>query len=120
MVNTLLTLVTKAPYGKEDAFAGLRYALSQIAAGVAEKSDTVLMEDGVYNALKGQQSEAIGMPSNCEATQDLLDMEGKVFCVRDDLTERELSEEHILDGIEYITRDGLPGLIQEYDVIVTY
>lgn len=120
MINSILTLICKAPYGREDSFAGLRFALSQIASGAMDKSDTILMEDGIYNALKGQKSEDIGMPSNLEATEDLLDMEGKVFCVKEDLNKREIVEENILDGVEIITKDRLPDLIQDYDVVVTY
>lgn len=120
LINSILTLIVKPPYGREDAFAGLRFALSQIASGALEKSDTVLIEDGVYNALKGQKSEDIGMPSNLDATQDLLELEGKVFCVKEDLDKRELSEVDMLEGLEFITRDRLPGLIQDYDVVATY
>lgn len=120
MVDSMLTLVVKAPYGREDAFAGLRFALSQIASGALDRSDTVLMGDGVYNALKGQKSEEIGMPSNLEATGDLLDLDGKVFCVKEDLVERELLEGNMLEGLEIIGREKLPQLINDYDIIVTF
>lgn len=120
MVKSILTFVTKAPYGREDAFAGLRFSLSQIASGAMDKSDTILFEDGVYNALKGQKSEEIAMPSNFDATQDLLELEGKVFCVKEDLEKREIREEKILDGIEIINKNKLPSLIQDYDVVATF
>lgn len=120
MLNSILTIVEKAPYGREDAFAGLRFALSQIASGGMDKSDTILLEDGVYNAMKGQKSDEIGMPSNFDATEDLIDMEGKVFCVKEDLDKREISKENILEGVEIISREKIPGLIQNYDVVTTY
>lgn len=120
MVSSLITLITKSPYGREDSFAGLRYALSQIAGGVMEKSDTVLMEDGVYNAVKGQKSEAIGMPSNLDATQDLLDLDGTVFCVKEDVAEREIPEGNLMDGLEMIARSALSSLVAEYDAVTTY
>lgn len=120
MINSILTLVCKAPYGREDAFAGLRFALSQIASGAMDKSDTILLEDGVYNALKGQKSEEIGMPSNFDATEDLIDLEGKVFCIKEDLDEREIGEDNILEDIEIILKENLPKLIQDYDVVATF
>ena len=120
MVKSILTIIKSAPYGREDAFAGLRFSLSQIAAGMMDESDTILVEDGVYNALKGQDSAAIRMPSNLEATEDLLDLDGKVLCVREHLDARGIAPEDILEGVEIVPLSDLPGLIEAYDAFATY
>lgn len=85
MANSLLVIVTKPPYGTEEAFAGFRFALSQIAGGIIEKSDVLLVQDGVFNSFSTQNPDTIEMPSNVEAILDLLDMECKVYCVKEDL-----------------------------------
>lgn len=120
MISTILSIIKSGPYGREDAFAGLRFTLSQIAAGMVDDCDTLLMEDGVYNAIAGQRSDIIQMPSNEEATQDLLDLDGKVFCVREDMEEREISPEDLLEEVELISRADLPALIDRYDAFATY
>ena len=88
MVKTMLTIIKAAPYGREDAFAGLRFSLSQIAAGMLDTCDTLLVEDGVYNAKLNQETTAIRMPSNLEATEDIMDLDGRVFVVLEDMESR--------------------------------
>ena len=66
MANSTLVLITKAPYGLEDAFAGLRLALAMGVNGM--KTSVVMVEDGVFNAVITQRPEAVKMPSNIEAT----------------------------------------------------
>ena len=120
MIENLLTIVTKPPYGCEDAYAGLRYALSQIAAGSLELSDTLLMEDGVYNAVKGQKNKGIGMPSNGEAVSDLLDLDGGVFVVKEDIEERGISKDILFDGVQFVSRKKLAELVDKYDVFSSF
>ena len=120
MVNSILTIVKSAPYGREDAFAGLRFSLSQIAAGMLDVCDTILVEDGVYNVLKGQDTAAIRMPSNLEAVQDLLDLDGRVLCVREHLKERTIAPEDIMEEVELVSITELPALVEAYDAFVTY
>ena len=120
MVKSMLTIVKSAPYGKEDAFAGLRFSLSQIAAGMIEPADTLLVEDGVYNALKGQRSDVIRMPSNEEAVQDLLDLDGRVLCVREHLEARGIPQDAILEDVEVVPLADLPRMVEVYDAFVTY
>jgi sulfur relay protein TusB/DsrH len=118
MAESLLVLVTKAPYGLEDAFAGLRLAL---AIGVNGMSTTVvLMEDGVYNAVASQKPEAVGMPSNVDATKELYDFDVSVHVVKEDLEERALSELELVDGLEVIERAALIGMIGSHDLVTTF
>ena len=120
MVETMLTIIKSAPYGREDAFAGLRFSLSQIAAGMLETCDTLLIEDGVYNAKLNQDTGPIRMPSNLDATEDLLDLDGRVFVVKEDLESRSLTPEDLLEGVEIIAVADMPQLMETYDSFVTY
>ncbi len=120
MVETILTIIKSAPYGREDAFAGLRFSLSQIAAGLLETCDTLLIEDGVYNAKLDQDTAAIRMPSNLDATEDLLDLDGRVFVVKEDMESRFLTPEDLMDGVEIISIADMPELMETYDAFATY
>ena len=108
MVKTMLTIIKSAPYGREDAFAGLRFSLSQIAAGMVDTCDTLLIEDGIYNAKLNQDTKAIRMPSNLEAVQDLLDLDGKVLVVIEDMESR------------FVMPDDLPEKVDIYDAFATF
>jgi sulfur relay (sulfurtransferase) DsrF/TusC family protein len=120
MVKSIMTIIKSAPYGREDAFAGLRFSLSQIAAGMLDTCDTLLIEDGIYNAKKNQDTFAIRMPSNLDATEDILDLDGRVFVVREDMESRYLTVEDLLEGVEIITIAEMPQLMEEYDAFATY
>jgi sulfur relay (sulfurtransferase) DsrF/TusC family protein len=120
MVRSILTIIKSAPYGREDAFAGLRFSLSQIAAGMLDACDTLLIEDGIYNAKLNQDTAAIRMPSNLEATEDLLDLDGRVFVVREDMESRFLRPEDLLEGVEIFSIADLPGMVEAYDAFATY
>jgi sulfur relay (sulfurtransferase) DsrF/TusC family protein len=120
MVESILTIVHSAPYGREDAFAGLRFNLSQIAAGMMDEADSLLVEDGVWNAVTGQDADVIRMPSNEEATEDLTDLDGKVYVVREDMEERALTEDMLLDEVTIISRADVAALIDQYDAFATY
>ncbi len=120
MAKSILTIVTKPPYGTEEAFAGFRLALSQIAGGIIEKSNVLMIEDGVFNALTTQMSDAIEMPSNREAISDLLDMECTIFCVREDLDERGIKTDKTIEGLSLISVEKVMDIVDEYDVTATF
>jgi len=120
MAKTLLTIIKSAPYGKEDAFAGLRFSLSQIAAGMLDTCDTLLIEDGVYNAKLNQATAAIKMPSNLDATEDILDLDGRVLVVREDMESRYLKPEDMMEGVEIVSITEIPAIMEAYDVFATY
>ena len=118
MADSMLVMVTKAPYGLEDAFAGLRLAL---AMGVNGMRVTVIeSEDGVYNAIAGQKPEAVAMPSNVEATTELYDFDVPVFAVREDLEDRGIADAPLVDGVKVIGKDELKAVLEEHDVITTF
>ncbi len=120
MIGSILTIVREPPYGCEDAFAGLRFALSQIASGALARSDVLLLGDGVYNAVIGQRSHHIDMPSNLEATEDILALEGAVYCVTEDMDEREVTPDRLADGVDLIANMDVAALVARYDSVTTF
>ena len=118
MADSTLVLVTRSPYGLEEAFAGLRLALAMAVNGM--KTSVVLMEDGVYNSLSSQNSEAVKMPSNKEATTELYDFDVPVYVVREDLEARGLKEPQIFEGLKVIPASDVRKLVEEHDVVTTF
>ncbi len=119
MAESIVVFISRGPYGLEDAFAGLRFALSQIASGVIFDVTVILMEEGVLNAKAGQQSYAIGMPSNFSAIEDLLALDVAVYVINEDVEALGLKDQ-LGDGVEGMDRAAVPALVDEKDIIVTF
>jgi tRNA 2-thiouridine synthesizing protein C len=118
MERSICVLVRKPPYGTEDAFAGLRLALALIANAIETK--VVLLDDGVFNCVKGQNSEKIEMPSNIEVLQDLLGLDVKILCVREHLKVRGIDDKDIIQDMTMIQENELSEIIQSCDAVTSF
>jgi len=118
MASSILVLITRAPYGLEEAFAGLMLALAMGVNGV--KTSVVLMEDGVYNAVGSQKPEILKMPSNADVTRQLYDFDVQVHVVMEDLASRGIQESRLFEGLKIIPRARLKQMLNEHDVATTF
>ena len=118
MANSILVMITKPPYGLEEAFAGLRMALAMGVNGM--KTTVLLMEDGVYNAVGTQKPEAVKMPSNVEATKELYDFEIPVLVVKEDLEGRGIPESKLFEGLKTVPAANVKDLVDEHDLVTTF
>ena len=118
MINSMCVLIRKAPYGTEDAFAGLKLGLATIANGMETK--VILMEDGVFNAMKHQKSEKIHMPSIIDAINDLLSLDVKIYCVLDHLIERGIEKENLMDEINFIDEKNISDIVLSCDAMTAF
>jgi sulfur relay (sulfurtransferase) DsrF/TusC family protein len=110
--------VRKAPYGTEDAFAGLKLGLSTIANGMETK--VILIDDGVYNAVKNQSSEKIGMPLIIDAINDLTSLDVSIYCVEDHLKERDIQKEDLLEELIFIDEKEISQLSLSCDAVTFF
>jgi len=118
MANSTLVLITRSPYGLEEAFAGLRLALAMGVNGM--RTSVVMVEDGVYNALATQKPEVVGMPSNIDATKELYDFDIPVYVASEDLAKRGIKESALFEGLKIITSAKVRDLVKEHDVVTTF
>jgi len=119
MAGSIAVIVTKPPYGTEEAFAGLRLSLAMLVSGLVERSTVVMVGDGTLNAVASQESSAIGMPSNVEAITDLVDFDAGVYCVKEDFEER-ASGSKIVEGVQLISWEKAREIIHEHDMVTTF
>ena len=119
MAESLLILVTKPPYGYEEAFAGLRAGLGMLASGQVPVSNALLVGEGTLNAVAAQRPEAVRMPSNMEAINDLLDFEAKVYVVKEDLLHL-VGDVPLMEGVEVIDWEKARQIIEEHDMVTTF
>ncbi len=118
MAESILVLITRPPYGLEEAFAGLRLALAIAVNGM--KTTVLMMEDGVFNAVSTQKPEVVKMPSNVEATKDLYDFEVPVYVVKEDLQARGISESSLFDGLKVVELAKVKDILAENDLVTTF
>ena len=116
--NSILVMITRPPYGLEEAFAGLRMALAMGVNGM--KTTVLFQEDGVYNAVGAQKPEAVRMPSNVEATKELYDFDIQVFIVKEDLEGRGIPESMLFEGLKTVPAAKVKDLVAEHDLVTTF
>ena len=118
IAGSILVLITKPPYGLEEAFAGLRLALAMSVNGM--KTSVLMMEDGVYNAVATQKPEAVRMPSNIEATKELYDFDVPVYVVKEDMAARGIPDLKLFEGLKPIPASDVKKLLAEHDLATTF
>ncbi len=114
----MLVLITKPPYGFEDAFAGLRLGLAMAVNGL--KTSVLMIGDGVFNAVGTQRPEALKMPSNIDATKELYDFEAAVYVVREDLEARNIAPSMLFEGLRTVSQAEARELAARHDVVTTF
>jgi tRNA 2-thiouridine synthesizing protein C len=119
MAKSILVVITKGPYGFEEAFAGLRLALGMMVSGQVQKCGVLLIGDGTLNAVKSQKPEAVGMPSNAEAINDLTDFDMPILCVSEDLQDR-VGKVETLEAVKLGSWDDARAMIEEYELVNTF
>ncbi len=108
-MKSVLVIIDKAPYGRENALGGLYIAIACLDRGFS--TDVILMDDGVYAALACQNSEeSINYPNIGELMYSVFP-EGKIFVHVDSLIQRGLDDHDLIEIAEMIEDKSL------YDVI---
>lgn len=109
----------KAPYGTVYALEGLEVVL--ISAAFDQDVCIAFLDDGVFQLVKGQDTQAAGM-KNFSPTYRALegyDIE-KLYVEREALTARGLSEGDLLVPVQVMDSAELGALMAEQDVVISF
>ena len=117
MQKRILILDRRPPYGTV-------FAIEGFLAGIAMRSmdlptDLVLMDDGVWCAVKGQKPEAISQNSVEAALAGAGEFELKLSVHRESLEERGIDQDGLIDA-EVVDDEALSGLVKSADAIMTF
>ncbi len=119
----------KAPYGTIYALEILESVL--ISAAFEQNAVIAFIDDGVYQIMRGQDTEAIGMKNFSrtygavemekeDADEDPdLDIEWRIVVERESLEQRGLTAEDFVIAVEVLDRAELSQLMNEQDVVLT-
>lgn len=113
MKMAIVITISQAPFGHENAFAGLYVGSASLSKGL--EVVVLLLGDGVYNARKGQVDtlKNIYMPPTEAQVQDILDMGGRVIAEREALWERGIEFPELLEGVEVMESSKMMETILE-------
>lgn len=115
-MKSVLVIIDKAPYGRENALGGLYIAIACLDKGFT--ADVLLMDDGVYVALTCQNSEeSINYPSIGELMYSVFP-QGKIFVHLDSLIQRGLDDHDLIDIVELIEDKSLYDVIQSKNKVI--
>jgi len=119
---TITVVVGDAPYGRERVYTALRFSLVALHEG--HQVNFFVLEDAVFAAKRGQKPPEMpvgdaGMP-NCEEMLRAAIQEGlKVKACRVCSTERGLSPEELIEGVEMASMVDLVDWVVNSDRTVS-
>ena len=113
-------VITHAPYGYEDAFAGLYVGTASLSKGM--QVTVFLLGDGVYTAMKGHGDtmKLIHLPSIELQVKDIIDLGGRVLVDREAAAIRGVMQEEAVGGVEFVDSKKLLDEIEAIDLTATF
>ena len=114
-MNSVLIIIDKAPYGYEDAFSGFFVEIACLNRQL--DADVVLIEDGVYAAVDGQNPENIKFPGVGELSY-LIFPEGNLFVYDNSLKERGINEDDLMETVEIINDNELYEILKSKESVI--
>lgn len=113
-------IITRAPYGYEDAFAGLYVGTASLSRGM--EATVFLLGDGVYTAMKGHGDtmKLIHLPPTEPQVKDIIDLGGRVLVDREAAAIRGVTQEESIEGVEFVDSKKLLDEIEAIDLTATF
>ncbi len=112
-----LFLVRSAPYGT--ASSGEAYRAIIGLGGLGLPTTVVLLCDGVFNAVKGQEPADLDMQPIEKAYESISEFDVSLYILDKSIDERELNKEGLIEA-EIIDCDKLKQLIDDHDCVISF
>lgn len=110
-MDSIVVVVTMAPYGREDSFNGLYLPVVTVVEQI--ETTVLLIEDGVFSALKEQRSKDIGYPSTSELVSSILTLGGRVYADAKSCKVRGVEEGQLVEGVELVSEERAAQILIE-------
>ncbi len=115
-IESVCLVIRHPPYGREDAYAGLRTMLVSNKQGL--RTTVVLLDAGVLNLVSGQRAGSIEMPANEDVLYEILDLGGRLVTDQGSLDAHGLTLKDIVMGVEVMDGPELAELILSHDAVL--
>lgn len=117
MAKKILILDRRPPYGTVFAVEGFLAGIAMTSMDLP--TDLVLVDDGVWGAVKGQAPDAISQSCVEAALASASGFDLKVSVHKESLEERGIDPGKLIEA-EIIDDDALSGLVKTADAIMTF
>jgi tRNA 2-thiouridine synthesizing protein C len=109
----------RAPYGTIYALESLEVVL--IAATFDQDVSLVFVDDGVYELVKGQNTQAVGIKNHSKTYRALdgYDVQ-KLYVERESLAARGLTEDDLIVDVQVLGSAEMAALMAEQDVVLSF
>jgi sulfur relay (sulfurtransferase) DsrF/TusC family protein len=114
-IRNMCVVIGHPPYGREDAFAGLRTVAVCTTRGIP--TDAVVTGEGVWNLVKEQWPERLHLPSNYDAVIDIVETGSKVYVDEESLKVHGLTADDILPDVTVLPFSEIADIILGHDSV---
>jgi len=115
----LLVFVSHGTYGHFDDAQGALILATSYQSRISQTT-VLLRGDGVYMAIPGQEPNDIGLESLNALLESFVEMGGEVLVVKEDLEERGIGTDEIIDWLTPISESEMPELFEKMDSSVNF
>ncbi len=114
---SVVILIRTAPFGMASAGEGFRAIIG--VAGMGMETYGVLVDDGVYVALKGQRGDILEMHNLDEAYEQLEEFDAELIIHKESMEERGLTEDMLIKG-KIVDTEELKKIINSAKFVVSF
>lgn len=118
MNDTVCLVIRKPPVGSTDSLEALRLSLGIFSADV--EPTIVLMEDGVFNAVRGLDESRADRPATKPFVEEVVDCDIPVHVVEEDARERGLGPADFDEFVQFVSRRQLGALIGPHRTVFAF
>jgi len=119
IIKKFMYVNRKQPYGTVYALESLEVVL--IGAAFDQDVSLAFIDDGVYQIIKGQNTDGIGM-KNFSPTYRALEMYDveKLYVEKESMEKRGVTEEDFIVPVEILSQSEMAALMAEQDVVLSF
>ncbi len=117
--DSVLFMVTRGTYGRyDDVYGAILVANATLAK--QQGATMLLINDGIYLAMKDQEPSRIALASNLPEISDFHELGGRLLAHRESLEKRGVDPADFIDGVEIIEDDRIVLEIERHSVSLTF
>ncbi len=117
--DSVLFMVTRGTYGRyDDVYGAILVANATLAK--QQGATMLLINDGIYLAMKDQEPSRIALASNLPEISDFHELGGRLLAHRESLEKRGVDSSDFIDGVEIIEDDRIVLEIERHSVSLTF
>lgn len=118
MSDTVCLIIRKPPVGSTDSLEALRLSLGIYSADV--EPAIVLIEDGVFNAVRGIDESRAIRPATNPYVEEVVDCDIPIHVVEEDAHERGLGPADFNEFVQFVSRRQLGALIGAHRTVFAF